>query len=107
VTQFELRFMAKNLTDAPLHLLKARVIRPKIRGEVIQDMILVRSIKENVYGSAQASGHYIPANSLLPVSVGVYIRGTPKQSAGRMRMLIGVTDAGGSETRVRLSLKGV
>jgi hypothetical protein len=106
VTQFELRFMAKNLTNVPLYLLRARLIRPKIRGELIQDMILVRHARQNVYGSAHASGHYIPPNGLLPISVGIYIRGTPKQTTARMmRVLVGVTDADGNETRIKLDLK--
>ena len=107
VTQFTLRFMVKNLTEAPVHLLKARVIRPKIRGEILQDMVLVRGIQENAYSSAQVSGHYIPPQGLLPVSVGIFIRGTPKQTVGRMQMLIGVADANGNETRVKLDVKGV
>jgi hypothetical protein len=38
LTQFALRFMVKNRTNAPIHLLKARLIRPKVRGEVLQDL---------------------------------------------------------------------
>jgi hypothetical protein len=104
-TQFTLRFMAKNLTNSPLHLLKARIIRPKIRGELIQDIILVRSVQQNVYSTAQTSGNYIPPNALLPISVTIMSHGSPKQTTGRMRTLIGITDASGNETRIKLSLK--
>jgi hypothetical protein len=107
VTQFALRFMAKNRTTAPLYLLKSRVIRPKLRGEAIQDLVLVRAIEENLYGSAEVTGNYIPAAGLLPISVTILIRGKPKQTTGRLKMVIGVTDESGNETRVKLSLKGM
>jgi hypothetical protein len=106
VTQFVLRFMAKNRTTAPLYLLKSRVIRPKLRSEAMQDLVLVRAIEENLYGSAGVTGNYIPAAGLLPISVTILIRGKPKQTTGRLKMVIGVTDESGNETRVKLSLKG-
>ena len=106
-TTFTLRFMAKNRTTAPIHLLKARVIRPKMRGEVIRDRVFVQHPKENISGSAQVSGAHIPASGLLPASASIVIRGTPKQKTGRLRTVIGVTDESGNETRVKLELRGV
>ena len=106
VTQFELRFMAKNLTSAPLHLLKAQLIRPKIRGELIRTIMSVRHPRQNIFGSERASGHFIPPDALLPISVRIYIRGAPKQTNARMmRVRVVVTDAVGNETPVTFNLK--
>jgi hypothetical protein len=69
--------------------------------------VFVRDIAENVYGSAEVSGKYIPALGLLPASVGIYIRGTPRQKSGRLKIVIGIADESGNETRAKLNVKGV
>jgi hypothetical protein len=107
VTQLSLRFMAKNRTDAPIHLLKARLIRPKLKGEVIQDLVSVRDIEGHVYGSAEITGNHIPAHGLLPASITIVIHGAPKQTTGRLKATIGVIDESGNEMRVKLHLKGM
>jgi hypothetical protein len=98
--------MAKNRTQVPIYLLKARLISPKIRGEVIQDLVFVRHVSEIVYGSAEHAGTYIPAASLLPVTVTILIRGKPKQENGRLKTVVGIADADGNETRAVFELKG-
>ena len=105
VTQLALRCMAKNRTSAPVHLLKARVIRPKFRGDILTDLVLVRHVHRNVYGSAEVTGSHIPANGVLPVTVTILIRGTPKQKGGKLKTVIGIADENGNETRATFYLR--
>jgi hypothetical protein len=106
-TQLVVRFLAKNLTDAPLGLVNARLIHPTIRGEVIHSDVMVRGTNSNLYGSAAHSGHGVPGRSSLPGTASIMIRGTrkhPPQSA--LTVVIGITDDEGNEQRLKLSLRG-
>jgi hypothetical protein len=105
VTQFALHFMAKNRTSAPLHLLKVRVIRPRVRGEALTGLVFVRDVHRNVYGSAEVNGSHIPADGLLPVSANILIRGTPTQKEGKLKTIVGIADENGNETRATFNLR--
>lgn len=108
VTQIAARFIVKNRTPAPLNLISARVIRPVIRGEVIQKTVLVRAPEGTSYGSAQFAGHAIPPGSTLPAAVDILIRGSPKLSpADTLRIKLGIVDDDGNEQRVWIALKGL
>ena len=106
VTQVVARFLTKNRTTETLALVQARLIRPKIRGEIIHSDVLVRAVDENIYGSAAHSGHAIPAGMSLPTSVHILIRGVPRRApANHLRAVIGVTDDEGHEQRVAIDMR--
>ncbi len=61
VTQVSAHLLAKNLTDRPLYLPSARLIKPKISGEHIQTMLLIKAPQSRMYGTVSISKHAIPA----------------------------------------------
>jgi hypothetical protein len=106
VTQAVMRCVIKNRTEEPLGLVRARLISPKIRGEVVHEGVLVRGVNRDVYGSAAHSGHVIPAGMLLPGSVDIMIRGVTRRKLGRqVRAIIGVMDDEGYGQKVAVNMQ--
>jgi hypothetical protein len=106
VTQISARLFIKNRTASPLALVKARLIRPTIRGEILHDEIAIRSVERNVYGTAVASGYAIPPYMSLPASAILLVRGVPRRKLGsEVRAVIGVIDDEGLEERIALKLR--
>jgi hypothetical protein len=100
VTSLYAELMAKNRTDKFLHLLTARVVKPKISGEVLQVGIGTGADRYDVDG--------LPPGTTMRVSVTMQIRGHP----GRVRKnplglaaVLAVADDEGNEQRVKLHLK--
>ena len=112
VTQISADLMVKNRSDSPLGLATARVVAPLLgkrwlRGEVLQDLILVRAVQGNTYGTAQVSDHRIPAGMTLPVRVTVMLRSKPKQRPEeKLSLVLAIADEDGSEQRIRIAFKG-
>lgn len=105
-TQIHIDFTAKNLTDdKTVHLLKVRLVKPKISGTVINDMILLRAPDRNIYGTAHTSGHYIPPSCILPGSISLMIQGTPRQISGPLKTVVAIQDADGNERRIKVNLR--
>jgi hypothetical protein len=106
-TQIVVRFTAKNLTDAPLGLVSVRLIRPKIRGEIVHADVMVRAVDSDLYGGVAHSGHRIPAKDILPATTSIIIRGVPKKApGGTLALALGITDEDGNEQYLKLALKG-
>lgn len=98
VTQVVARFVVKNRTAEPLALAHARLIKPRIRGEIVHEDVSVRAVGHNVYGDAAHSGHFIPPKMVLPATVSVMIRGVPWRKPGKhVRVKIGIADDEGHE----------
>jgi hypothetical protein len=89
VTQIRGEFRVKNRMDEPLHLVTVRLIRPKIKGEIVQSFVSTRSLRGDVYGSENA----IPARHVLPVSVSIFIRGLPRHKKGAIKVRLEVGSA--------------
>jgi hypothetical protein len=104
VTQVSARCMVKNRSAEPLHVMKARVIKPKIRGEVLPGLVVTRAQNASVYGTPNVSGTFIGAGQTLPVACTILIQGVPRQKSGAMRATIEIEDADGHRERVRLQL---
>jgi hypothetical protein len=51
VTQVGLHCMVKNRSTEPLYIMKARVIKPKIRGEVLPGLVGTRAPDASIYGT--------------------------------------------------------
>lgn len=112
VTQISADLMVKNRSQSPLGLAAARVVAPLLRerwlrGEMLQDLILVRAVQGNMYGTAQVSDHRIPAGMTLPARVTVMLRSKPKQRPEeKLNLVLAITDEDGNEQRIRIAFKG-
>lgn len=106
ITQVSARLLVKNLTDNPLALVSARLLRPWIRGEVVSSDLSVRATNRNVYGDAVSSGHAIPAKMSLPASAHIMVRGLPwREPKKQVRVTIAIRDDEGREGRVKMILR--
>lgn len=107
VTQIVADFAVKNQSAAPIALTTARVIKPKIRGEILMGMTTVRAQRGSLRGSTYASDHRIAPGTTLPARSVVMIRGVPRQDeALPMAVTFGIGDEDGNEQRVVVSCKG-
>jgi hypothetical protein len=108
ITQISAELTAKNLKPGPLHLLTAKLVKPRIRGEITNSMLLVHDPgRGGVFGSAQVSGTYIPGNTVRQGAITILIRGLPRQKPGKIRPLravLAVADAAGNQQRIKLEL---
>jgi hypothetical protein len=107
-TQIAASFVAKNLSHRMLHLLTVRLIKPKISGEVLTNILLIEDRVSGEYGSAHATGRHIPPDAIRSVAINIILRGVPKQKAGRIRplaALLSVADAEGNQQRVKVDLR--
>jgi hypothetical protein len=104
VTQVAVHCMVKNRSAEPVHVMKARVIKPRIRGEVLPGLVLTRSQAANLFGTPHISGYFIGAGQTIPVSCTILIRGVPRQRSGPMQTKIEFEDADGHRERVKVRL---
>ena len=93
VTQFSLHCMVKNRTSAPLHLMRARIVKPKISGEELPGILTIQAPDSHMHETAYVSGYNIPAGQTLPASATILFRGMPKQRAGHITALVRFHDA--------------
>jgi hypothetical protein len=107
-TQISAHLSVKNLVEVPLGLARARLLRPRIRGEILAEMVTVREPNGPMYGSAHASGYRIPSRTALPAHVVLIIRGVPRCAADQdLPVVLGISDDDGNEQRIRVLCKGV
>lgn len=107
-TQLVAELFVKNLTARPVGLVRARLIRPRIHGEIHHADVLVRAVRSNLYGSAAHSGHGLPPNGALPAHLMLIIRGTPRRRATAwLDATLGITDDEGNENRVKVRFRGI
>lgn len=106
MTQVGLQCMVKNRSTEPLYIMKARVIKPKIRGEVLPGLVGTRAPDASIYGTPHVSGHHIGAGQTLPVACTLLIRGVPRQKSGPMLATIEFEDADRHRERTKVVLAG-
>lgn len=105
-TQLVVRGLIKNLTDTPLGFVEPRLIKPKMRGEVIRASVMTSGT--HGYSSTLDSGRRVPPNGLVAASIDFSIRGAPACDSGSdLPTVIGLIDDEGTERRVRGVLKGI
>jgi|GEM_PF-1965373 len=98
VTQVVARLVVKNRTTEPLGLASVRLLKPKVRGEIVHDDVSVRAVNQNMYGTAAHSGHLIPAKMSLPASASVMMRGVPRRKPeNEIRVKMAIADDEGYE----------
>jgi hypothetical protein len=106
MTQIVVRFTVKNRTEEALGLSHVRLIKPRIRGEVVHEDVSVRAVDRNMYGTAAHSGYLIPPKMVLPASASVMIRGVPwRKPKNEIRVKIGISDDEGYEQIVVLKMR--
>lgn len=112
VTQVSADLLVKNRSQSPLGLATARIVAPLLgehwlRGEMVQDLILVRAVRSNMYGTAQVSDHRIPAGMTLPARVTIMLRSKPKHGPEeKLSLVLAITDEDGNEQRIRIAFRG-
>jgi hypothetical protein len=98
IVQIVVRVLVKNRTDKPLVLTQARLVKPRIKGEIVYQDVSIRAVDDNVFGNAYTSGHFVPPGAALPGSVHIMIRGVPPKNLGKtVKLRISVTDDEGYE----------
>jgi hypothetical protein len=105
VTQFSPDFMVKNRSTEPLHLMSARVVKPKMPGEILSSLLTTRSPTSDMHGTPAVSGYFIAPGETLPASAMILIKGIPKQKDGPLRATIQISDADGHHESVTVQLK--
>jgi len=106
ITQVVARLAVKNRTDEPLGLARVRLLKPRIRGEIVHEDVSVRAVNRNIYGTAAHSGHLIPPKMSLPASASVMIRGVPwRKPESEVRVKIGISDDEGYEQIVVFKIR--
>jgi len=105
ITQFAAHFLIRNRLSVSLYPIDARLIRPKVRGELTPNPTLfIGSLDDHTYGTAAVSGNHIPAGATLPVSCVIMMRGMPKQRSGRLPAIIEIKDSDEHCERVKVVL---
>jgi hypothetical protein len=106
VTQVVASLVVKNRTAEPLGLVHVRLVKPKIRGEIVHEDVSVRAVDRNIYGTAAHSGHLIPPKMSLPASASVMIRGLPWwKPENEVRVKIAMGDDEGYEQIVVFKMR--
>lgn len=104
ITQITVRCMVKNRTSEPLHLLKAKLIRPKLNGEELPGLVTMQTADSNMHGTAYVSGYHIPAGLTLPASATILHRGVPNQRSGTLAAVVEFHDADANRVRMPIVL---
>jgi hypothetical protein len=99
VTHISGSFMVKNLTQEPLHLMKARLLRPRIRGEALRELITMHAMHPGIVVN------YIRPSATLPIATNIIIRGVLRQRDGVMNAVVEITDTNANKERVRVKLR--
>jgi hypothetical protein len=106
VTQVVARVTVKNRTNEPLGLAHVRLVKPRIRGEIVHEDVSVRAVSRNIYGTAAHSGHVIPPKTVLPASASVMIRGVPwRKPKNEIRVKVAISDDEGYEQIVVFKMR--
>jgi hypothetical protein len=93
-TQINAQLAVENFTDEVLHLVALRLVKPRIRGEVLVAHL-------DIVGDGA-----IAARSTRQVATMLIVRGTPKRNYGVLDAVLSVADDEGHEQRVNVRPHG-
>jgi hypothetical protein len=99
VSQIALDVEVANLTDRPVRLVKARLIRPRMTGEFLHGDVMLPEAG-SPYHSPK---HAVPPHDTVTASLHIMVRGAIAAQGSPVRATFGITDQFGDEYR----LKGV
>lgn len=104
ITQVTVRCMVKNRSSEPLQLMKARLVKPRIRGGELPCVVTMQGTRSNYHGTAFTSGYAIPPGEALPASANIMVRGMPRQRSGKLAAVVEFQDADDNRARTTLTL---
>jgi len=97
ITQISLDVEATNLTDHPVRIIKARIIRPKPKIFLVHGDVMLPS-KGSPYHSEK---HAVPPRDTATASIHLMVRGMLATRGKTLRATIGITDQFGHEYRLK------
>lgn len=99
VSQISLDIEVANLSDHPVQLIKAHVIRPRTRDDAVHTVLLLPKIGSPYHSEK----HPVPARNTATASVHFMVRGQIAPQGKPLRLTVGITDQFGEE----YTLKGL
>jgi hypothetical protein len=96
VSQISLNIDATNLTDIPVRIIKARLIRPRPRGELLNADVLLPMVGSPYHSSK----HAVPPHDTVTASLHIMVRGSLASQGKPIRGTFIITDQFGNEYRL-------
>lgn len=107
ITQFTVDLAIKNISDASVSLMSARVIKPRIKGQVVSNSVMVRHQTLEVHGTPVGRNYRCEPGALTPARVAIMIKAqAPFDHQQDLAITLGLVDDEGREQRVRAVCKG-
>jgi hypothetical protein len=102
VAQLSLRCMVKNRSAEPLHLTRARVVRPRVSNWTT---VLVLPAGGSTFGTLQVSGVRVGPGAAAPLACTFIIDGVVRRGTRPMKATFEFEDAEATRVRVRAELE--
>jgi hypothetical protein len=107
VTQFTVDLAVKNISDTSVGLMSARVIKPRIKGQVASNSVMVRHQTAEVHGTPVGLHYRCEPGTVTPARVAIMIKAqAPYDHQLDLAITLGLIDDEGREQRVRAVCKG-
>jgi hypothetical protein len=97
VSQISLDVEAANLTDRPVRIVKARLIRPRMKGELIHGEVMLPKAGSPYHSHK----HAVPPHDTVTASLHIMVRGAITAQGKPIRATIGIIDHFGDEYRLK------
>jgi hypothetical protein len=97
ISQISLDVEAANLTDRPVRIIKARLIRPRMKGELVHGEVMLPKAGSPSHSHKQA----VPPHEAIMASLHIMVRGSMAPQGRPVRATIGITDQFGDEHRLK------
>lgn len=107
ITQFTVDLAVKNMDDVSVGLMGARIIKPKIKGEVAQSLVTVQHRTAEVHGTPIGVDYRCEPGAVTPARVAIMIKAqAPYDHQRDLPITLVLVDDEGCEQRVRVVCKG-
>ena len=108
VTQISVQLKIKNTSAASVGLMRARIIRPRIKGEILTDFITVRHQRAYAHGTPSGHDYRCEPGTVTPAQISMLIRGAPRCARGStIEAVLGIIDDEGNEQRIKATCAGL
>jgi len=97
VSQISLDIEAANLTDRPVRIVKARLIRPRKKGELLHADVMLPEAGIPYHSSK----HAVHPHDTATASLHIMVRGALAPQGKPIRVTFGITDQFGDEHRIK------
>lgn len=107
ILQIDAQFSVKVIGSASVGLMAVRVVRPRLRGEVVHAMVTVLDPRTGYHGTPRQRDYRIEPGLVAPVHAHVFIRrGAPRPEHEDLPITLAVIDDEGNEQKVKVVCKG-